>query len=161
MLLYSKHAYSIEVYKLRMKPQESFGFLVHDVSRLMRRHFNRRVQDLGLTQAQWQILARLTFMEGARQSQIADVLEMQPISVARLIDRMEIAGWVERRPDPDDRRAVNLYLTDKVEPILEEMWSRAAEVRALAVSGLSKPDQETLLKILQKMRGNLAAEEGK
>ena len=144
-----------------MKPQESFGFLVHDVSRLMRRHFNRRVQDLGLTQAQWQILARLTFMEGARQSQIADVLEMQPISVARLIDRMEIAGWVERRPDPDDRRAVNLYLTDKVEPILEEMWSRAAEVRALAVSGLSKPDQETLLKILQKMRGNLAAEEGK
>ena len=86
----------------RPKPIENFGFLIHDVARLMRRDFNRKVQDLGLTQAQWQILVRILHMEGARQSQIADVLEMQPISVARMVDRMAAAGWVERRPDPQD-----------------------------------------------------------
>jgi MarR family transcriptional regulator, transcriptional regulator for hemolysin len=139
---------------------ESFGFLVTDVARLMRRDFNRKVQDLGLTQAQWQILVRISHMEGARQSQIADVLEMQPISVARMIDRMAAAGWVERRPDPQDRRAVNLYLTDKVEPILEQMWARAAETRALAVAGLSEDDQQALLRILRSMRANMTNEEG-
>ncbi len=143
------------------KMQESFGFVLQDVARLMRRDFNRRVQDLGLTQAQWQILVRISKMEGApRQSQIADMLEMQPISVARMIDRMVAAGWVERRPDKDDRRAVNLYLTDKVEPILEQMRLRAVETRELSAAGLSKEDQVTLLNILQKMKNNLASAEG-
>lgn len=141
-------------------PLESFGFLLHDVARLMRRDFNRKVQDLGLTQAQWQILVRILHMEGARQSQIADVLEMQPISVARMVDRMEASGWVERRPDPQDRRAVNLFLTDKAEPILEQMWERAAQTRALAAAGLSDDEQQTLIRILQTMRSNMTNEEG-
>ena len=145
---------------IKPNPLESFGFLLHDVARLMRRDFNRKVQDIGLTQAQWQILVRISHMEGARQSQIADVLEMQPISVARMIDRMEAAGWVERRPDPQDRRAVNLYLTGKAEPILEQMWERAAQTRALAGTGLSTDDQQTLLRILRSMRANMTNEEG-
>lgn len=141
------------------KPQESFGFIIQDVSRLMRRNFNRRVQDLGLTQAQWQILVRIAHMEGARQTQIADILEMQPISVARMIDRMEAAGWVERRPDPQDRRAVNLYLTEKAEPILEKMRERATLTRALATKDLPEEDLAALLRILQNMRENLRREE--
>lgn len=139
--------------------KESFGFLMQDVSRLMRRDFNRKVQDLGLTQAQWQILARLSRMDGARQSKIAEVLEMHAISVTRIIDRMEAAGWVERRDDPDDRRALNVFLTDKVQPILDEMWGRAAETRKLAVSGLTAADQEKLFELLQKMRANLSSVE--
>lgn len=141
------------------KPQETLGFIIQDVARLMRRNFNRRVQDLGLTQAQWQILVLISRMEGARQSQIADILEMQPISVARMLDRMESAGWVERRPDPQDRRAVNLYLTAKAEPILEQMRARAAQTRALALSGLSGEDHDAVSAILQKMRDNLRNEE--
>lgn len=141
--------------------QKSFGFFIQDVSRLMRRDFNRRVQALGLTQAQWQILVRLTYMEGARQSQLAEVLDMQPISVGRLIDRMEASGWVERKPDPEDRRAINLYLTDKAEPILELMWAHAAETRKMAIAGLSKADQDKLLEIMQLMRANLMNNESK
>jgi len=146
--------------KPRKNPEESYGFLIQDISRLMRRNFNRLVQEVGLTQAQWQILVRLTYMEGARQSQIADVLEMQPISVARLIDRMEAAGWVERRPDPDDRRAINLYPTDTAAPILDQVWQCAGQVREKATAGLSDNDKEKLLELLKSMRGNLINEEG-
>ncbi len=138
------------------KAQESFGFLLQDVARLMRRDFNRKGQELGLTQAQWQILVRIARCEGARQSQIADMLEMQPISVTRLIDRMESAGWVERRPDPADRRAINLYLTDKVAPVINEMKLRGAQTRALAVAGISREDQKIFFDVLQKVRDNFA-----
>ena len=143
----------------KRNPLESFGFLTHDVARLMRRDFNRKVRDLGLTQAQWQILVRVSHMEGTRQSQLADVLEMQPISVARMIDRMEAAGWLERRPDPQDRRAVNIFLTDKAEPILEKMWALAAQTRAVAAAGLTAEDEQTLLRILRTMRANMTNEE--
>lgn len=145
----------------RFAAKDSFSFLFHDVARLMRRDFNRKVQDLGLTQAQWQILVRVSYMEGARQAQIAEVLEMQPISVARMVDRMEAAGWLERRADPDDRRALNIYLTSKAEPILEEMRLRAAETRKLALKGLSADQQAGLTEILQKIRSNLVDEENK
>lgn len=144
-----------------LKPQQTFGFVLQDVARLMRRDFNRRVQDLGLTQAQWQILLRLKVLEGIRQSKLAEMMEMQPISVTRLIDRMESSGWVERRPDPQDRRAVNLYLTDKVEPIIEKMKARGAETRRLAFTGISPEDQDRLFELMQTMRANFVCEEGK
>jgi DNA-binding MarR family transcriptional regulator len=138
-----------------LKKQPSVGFLLHDAARLLRRRFNRRVSQLGLTQAQWQLLAYLSRQEGLRQAQIADYLEMQPISVARLVDRMETNGWIERRPDPEDRRAVNLYITAKAEPILEKMWEHAAVSRTEAFAGISKADQDKLFDILSRMRENL------
>ena len=109
-------------------PDQSIGFVLNDVARLLRRNFNRCVQDLGLTQSQWQAIAHIARKEGMKQSELADILEVQPISVARLIDRMEAAGWVVRRPDPVDRRAINLYLTDKCDPILNKMKKTAMEV---------------------------------
>ena len=136
-------------------PQHSLGFLVSDVARLIRRNFNRRVQHLGLTQAQWQVLAHLARNEGMRQIQLADTLEMQPISVARIIDRMAAAGWVERRPDPSDRRAFNLYLTPKANPILEGMWQQGEETRTQALDGIPPEQQELLLSALLRMRENL------
>ena len=137
------------------KPENSLGFVLSDVARLIRRNFNRRAQGLGLTQAQWQILSYLSRCEGIRQIQLAETLEMQPISVARLIDRMQSAGWLERRPDPGDRRAFNLYLTPKANPILEQMWEHGAEVRAQALREIPVADQEQLLRQLLRIRENL------
>ncbi len=137
------------------QPQQSLGFILSDVARLVRRNFNRQVQDLGLTQAQWQVLAHLSRNQGIRQIQLADILDMQPISVARIIDRMEASGWVERRPDPADRRAFNLYLKPQANPILEKMWEQGAHTRAQALKDIPVADQESLLRILLRMRENL------
>lgn len=138
------------------QPKPSLGFVISDVARLIRRNFNRRVQHLGLTQAQWQVLAHLARNEGIRQIQLADVLDMQPISVARIIDRMEAAGWVERRPDPADRRAVNLYLAPKANPILTQMWEHGADTRQQALQHIPASQQELLLQLLLTMRENLS-----
>ena len=140
------------------RPRLTLGFMLSDVARLMRRNFNRRVQALGLTQAQWMLLARIARHEGSRQAQLAEILEMQPISVARLIDRMEASGWVERRKDPTDRRAVNLYLTKKAEPILDELWDRADETQTIALAGLSTTARSELTKALETIRENLVGD---
>lgn len=140
-------------------PEQSLGFILNDVARLLRRTFNRRIQDMGLTQTQWQALVHIAIRQGLRQSQLADILEVQPISVARLIDRMEASGWVERRPDCSDRRAVNLYLTDKVEPILADLKEHAAAVRAEALRGISKEEQEMMMRNLLLMRQNLTKDD--
>lgn len=137
-------------------PDESIGFVLNDVARLLRRNFNRCVQNVGLTQAQWQALAHIARKPGMKQSQLADILEVQPISVARLIDRMEAAGWVERRPDAADRRAINLHLTDKCDPILSKMKKFALEVRARALADIPQQDQQFLMENLLLMRKNLA-----
>lgn len=137
-------------------PRQSIGFIINDVARLIRRNFNRRVQHLGLTQAQWQVLAHLSRNEGMRQIQLADALEMQPISVARIIDRMESSGWVARKPDPADRRAFNLFVTSKATPILEQMRELGAETRSQALAGIPEPLQEQILQALLQMRENLA-----
>lgn len=142
------------------KPEQSLGFVLNDVARIMRRNFNRRVQELELTQAQWQALAHVSRNQGMKQSQLADILEVQPISVGRLIDRMETSGWIERRPDPSDRRAINLYLTDKAEPILTKMQKHGTALRAQALSGVSEKEQDIVLQVLLTMRKNLSGKEG-
>jgi DNA-binding MarR family transcriptional regulator len=142
-----------------LDPDRSIGFLINDVARLLRRNFNRRVQSLGLTQAQWRAVAHLSRNEGMTQVELADLLEIQPITLTRLVDRMEAAGWVERRNHPLDRRAVQLYLAPKCAPILEQMHELATETIALAVAGLSTADQKRMLEDLQHMKRNLAAAE--
>lgn len=139
-------------------PDQSIGFVLNDVARLLRRNFNRRVQELGLTQAQWQALAHIARNQGMKQSELAEILEVQPISVARLIDRMEAAGWVERRPDASDRRAINLHLTDKCDPILNKMKKYATEVRTRALVGIPAKEQQLLMEKLLLMRKNLAGD---
>lgn len=136
-------------------PDQSLGFYVNDIARLLRRNFNRRAQGLGLSQAQWRALAHLSRQEGINQVTLAESLEIQPITLARLIDRLQEAGLVARRPDPEDRRAVRLYLTAQAQDIIDRMWVLAAETRAEAMAGLSKESRKALIETLRRMKQNL------
>ena len=144
-----------------MSPEsrQSIGFLLGDVSRLLRRRFDRRVQPLGLTQAQWRALLHLAADEGMKQAELAARLDVTPITLGRLIDRMQAADWIERRNDPDDRRAVRLYLSPKAQPILIEMRRRAAETLEEALHGLSPDARDDLRDALLRMKQNLATAE--
>jgi len=138
-------------------PERSLGFLIHDIARLLRRSFNRSVESLGLTQTQWRAIAQLSRNEGINQVTLADILEVQPISLARLLDRMQEAGIIERRPDPTDRRAVQLYLTPAAQPILEALRHRAAGVQEQAVGDISEEGFDRLIETLQILKRNLLA----
>jgi MarR family transcriptional regulator, transcriptional regulator for hemolysin len=139
------------------KAIENIGFMLQDVARLMRCEYNRRVQELALTQAQWRALSILSRKPGLRQNQLAEMLEMQPISIGRLIDRLQAAGWVERKADPTDRRALQLYLTAQSEPILAQLKKHGAACRAAVLAGVSEEEQREFLDILSRMRANMAA----
>jgi MarR family transcriptional regulator for hemolysin len=137
----------------------TLGFLVADISRLLRRNIDRRLQSLRLTQAQWRAIVHLSRSEGMTQSMLAESLEIQPITLTRLIDRMESAGWVERRTHPHDRRAVQLYLTAQSQPILEEMHARAADTLSDATHGVPPRAQKQLVATLEQIKQNLIAAE--
>lgn len=140
-------------------PEKSFGFLLYDAARLLRRDFERRAKQLGLTRAQWSVLAHLARNEGTNQAAAADVLEIEPITLVRLLDRLEAAGWVERRPDPNDRRARLLYLTEKAHPILDQMFALSLETREQALIGVSEPERDAMMAMLIKIRQNLSGRE--
>lgn len=136
-------------------PLKSLGILLAEVSRLIRRDFEQRIQPLGLTQGQWRTLVYLSRYEGLNQASLADILEIRPITLARLIDRLEEAGWVERRRDPQDRRAFQLYLTDKAQPVLADIENLAIGTRKTATQGISKAEQKQVIDILSKIKSNL------
>src|SRR6201988_1139890 len=132
-----------------MDLDRSFGFLVHDVPRLFGRRFNQRaLLFLGLTRAQCKVLGYLARNEGINQAGLADLLEIRPMTLVRQIDRMEDSGWIERRPDPADRRARLLYLTAKARPILGRIWNVANETRDEALAHVSPGDAEQLIDLL-------------
>lgn len=134
----------------------SFGFLLHDIARLMGKRFEQRARPLGLSRAQWRALAHLQRSEGVNQSRLAELLELEPISVARLIDRMEQAGFVERRKDPADRRAHRLYLTSRAGPLLQQGRALGDAVRGEAFAGFSESERETVTDLLVRIRSNLS-----
>ncbi len=133
----------------------SFGALVRDVSRLIRKRFERKATSVGLTQSQWSVISTLMQHEGINQASLAELMEIEPITLVGLLDRLERAGWVERRHDPSDRRVRLLYLTRQVDPVLEKMESIKSEVRKEVFAGVSAQDQRHLLQVLQQIRGNL------
>jgi DNA-binding MarR family transcriptional regulator len=133
------------------------GFLLADISRLLRQDFDRRVRDLGMTQAQWRALAHLAREEGMNQAALAERLEVKPISIARLIDRMEAANWVRRKADSSDRRATLIYLTPKAKPILDELETRAEQARNALMQGITASDRKRLIATLEQMKANLNA----
>jgi len=138
----------------------ALGFVLYDTARLYGKRFDQKAKALGLTRAQCHVLFRLNLAEGLNQARIAEFLEIEPISLARLIDRMEEAGWVERRPDPKDRRARLLYLTAKAKPVIDRMFEVGLATRAEAQAGLSGAERERLLELLQRVRGNLSEKSG-
>jgi MarR family transcriptional regulator, transcriptional regulator for hemolysin len=141
---------------MRYDPERSFGFILHDIARLMRKRFDQRARALGLSRSQWQVLAHLQRHEGINQSGLAEILEVESITLGRLIDRMEEAGWVERRPDRNDRRARLLYMTAKVAPMMERMRALADDTLNEALSGLSPAEREAILDQLMRVRANLS-----
>jgi MarR family transcriptional regulator for hemolysin len=134
----------------------SFGFLVNDVARLFGRRFSHNGSRLGLTRAQCRTLGYLARNEGINQAGLADVLEIRPMTLVRQIDRMEEAGWIERRPDPADRRARRLYLTAKAWPVLGRILSVATETRDEALVGLSPAEADQLLDLLTRVHATLS-----
>lgn len=136
--------------------EHRFGFLVHDVGRLCSRHFDQRAhRRLKLTRAQCQVLVYLAIDEGASQAALADTLEMAPIALARLLDRMEQARWLRREPNPLDRRAYQLYLTRKGGAVLDAIRTLGDEVQETALAGLSDADRRRLITLLRRVRRNL------
>ena len=143
---------------LRENLQRNFGFILHDVARLLRVTYDRRVRELGLTRSQWWVLTHLYRKDGLTQSELADVLELEKPSLCRLLDRLEAKGWVRREADPRDRRAKRIYLTEQVEPPMQVMREIAAGVREDALSGLSAADQDRFVDTLLTIKSNLMAQ---
>jgi DNA-binding MarR family transcriptional regulator len=137
--------------------QDTLGFLLADVSRLMRQAFQQRLHGSSLTLAQARALTYVSRHEGVRQVELADLLEVQPITLARLIDQLSAAGLVERRADPADRRAYQLFLTPAAAPQLQAIQKVGAAVRAQALRGLDEPSRAAVLDALRAMRSNLSA----
>jgi DNA-binding MarR family transcriptional regulator len=140
-----------------MPSSPNISFVLHDVARLLRKRFEQRSRASGLTRAQWQALAYLALHEGIHQNKLADLIEIMPITLARLLDKMEARGLIERRPDPADRRAWLLYLTPKAYPLLEIMRGNGSKTRDEAFAGLSSETQQHLLQTLSLIKSNLLA----
>jgi DNA-binding MarR family transcriptional regulator len=136
--------------------ERSFGFILHETARLLSRRFDQRVKSIGLTRAQCQALAYLARNEGINQTGLAELMDIECISLARLVDRMEQAGWVERRADPTDRRARLLFMTEKARPVFARIRALGQETRREALAGLAPEDAERLLDLLLQVRANLS-----
>ncbi len=134
---------------------ETFGFLLSDTSRLLRRRFDERARSSGTSVAQWRVLKILDRQPGLNQGQLAELLEVEPITCCRLIDRLEESGLVERRRDPADRRAWRIHLTDAARPVVEELVVLAAGMIEDALQGLSPDERKMLTVSLEKIHSNL------
>jgi MarR family transcriptional regulator, transcriptional regulator for hemolysin len=131
------------------------GFLLSDTARILRRIIDKRARTIGMSRAQWAVLSRISRNEGLRQVDLAAEMEMEPISVARIIDKLQTAGLVERRPDPADRRAYRLHLLPAATPVLEQVRGIGNGVLQPALSHLKPKDIEALIATLDDLRTNL------
>src|SRR4051794_4815078 len=138
-----------------MNNTPTLGFLLHDVARLLRKRFEQRAKELGLTRSHWHALAYLNLNEGIHQGGLAEVLEIEPITLVRILDKLEERGLIERRQHPTDRRIWQLYLRDKARPLLAQMRIIGDATRGEALLGLSDEDREHLLRSLTIMKSNL------
>ena len=140
---------------------DRLGFLIHDAARLVRRTFEKRADRHGLSAAQWRLLVRVFKEEGVAQARLAELLEIEPISVSRLIDRMEQGGWIERRADAADRRVRTIYLTDSSRHVFEEMKGMANEVYDIALAGLDAETRRATINGLKAIIQNLSDDDQK
>jgi MarR family transcriptional regulator for hemolysin len=133
----------------------SVSFLLHDVARLVKRRFEQNARGTGLTRSQWQVLAHLAQNEGIHQGKLAELLDVEAITLGRIVDKLETAGLIERRPHPSDRRIWLLHLTAAARPKLSQLRELGDVTRGEALAGLSEADRERLSNILQILKANL------
>jgi MarR family transcriptional regulator, transcriptional regulator for hemolysin len=131
--------------------------VLNDVARLMRTRFDQRARAFGMTRAQWIILARLSRQPGLSQNEMATICEVEPITVGRLIDRLETRGLVERRADPSDRRIRRLHLLPGAQPIIDEISRYKDELHEEIVQRLSGDDYTRIVDALLIIKDNLSA----
>src|SRR4051794_31833538 len=146
----NKHAYHMRVM------DSNFAFEVAETALVLRRDFERRGGELGVTRAQWRVLARLSRRDGLRQVELAEALDVEPITLCRMIDRLAEAGLVERRADEEDRRAWRIHLTVRSGPVVEELRGIAEQFLDDALAGVSEAEQARVRQILARVRANLA-----
>ena len=139
-----------------MAEPDNLGTMVADVSHLMRRAFDERARSSGLSRPQWRVLTMLRRHEGINQGGLAELVEVEPITLCRMVDRLQEAGLVERRANPADRRAWLLHLTDKARALLEEMRPMAFSLFDDAMTGLDPAERSDLFRMLERIRTNLS-----
>ena len=134
---------------------ETFPFEIAETAHALRKAFDRRAAGMGVTRAQWKVLFRLTRTPGLRQVELADLLDVEPITLSRIIDRLEEAGHVERVPDPDDRRAWRLQVTEAAQPLVEKLRAVADEMIGDAFSGIDRQELDRARDVLARVRENV------
>jgi DNA-binding MarR family transcriptional regulator len=135
---------------------ENLGSIIADSARLMRRAFDARARAIGVTRPQWQVLTTLARHEGVNQGKLAEFLDVEPITVCRMVDRLQEAGLVERRSDIADRRSWNLYLTPRANDLLAQLRPLADLMIEEALEGIDLDERETLQRLLERLRVNLS-----
>ena len=138
----------------------NFGFLISDVARLMRKNFDSRVKEIGLTRSQWWLLNHLFRADGITQAELAETLEIERSSTGKLLDSLELKGWIKRVVDKKDRRSKRVFLTKEVEPIIKKMRGIAKKVREVSLGKLSS-QQDDFVDVLIEIKNNLTKDNGK
>lgn len=136
--------------------EEALGYLINDTGRKIQRAFDERARVVGGTHAQWRVLAGLRRHPGIRQAPLAELFDVEPITMSRMIDRLQEGGFVERRADPQDRRAWLLYLTPQADPIIDRIRAVADDLHASMLVDFSGRELAALRRTLEKIRSNLS-----
>ena len=134
---------------------DTLAWEIGETAHALRRAFDRRAAELGVTRAQWRVLAHLERTPGLRQVELADRMDIEPITLCRIVDRLEDNKLVERRRDPADRRAWQLFLTEQAKPLLEKLHRLADALSAEAFGGLPGTDMEAVRAAIAQVRTNL------
>jgi len=135
----------------------NFGFVLKDLSRRYVSRFEEHAREMSLTLAQCKALVRLEKNEGVSQARLAELADVEPMTMVRILDRMEADGWLERRPDPADRRARCLYLTRKARPLLKEIWRLSELTRDEIFAGVGRSDRDAFMNVLDRLHENACA----
>ena len=135
--------------------KREIAFTIMDVARLLKTYADQRARQFGISRAQWAVLVRIERTEGLKQSELAELLDLQPISLTRLLDRLADNGLIERRADPNDRRANRLYLTPAAKPLLGRLSELGADMMETVLDGLDDRSIERMLKQLVALKDNL------
>ncbi len=135
--------------------EREIAFTINDVARLLRTHADQKASQFGMTRAQWAVLARIERNQGLKQNELAEMLDLQPITLTRLIDRLCESGLIERRACPRDRRAKLLFLTPAAQPVLDRLFLLGGELMHTVLAGLDEPARRQLLAHLAAMKDNL------
>jgi len=135
---------------------ETFPFEIAETAHALRKAFDRRAVGIGVTRAQWKVLFRLERYPGLRQIELAEILDIEPITLSRIIDRLEESGLVQRVSDPADRRAWRLHVTAQAQPLIAKLHGVADVIIAEAFAGMDPKDIETTRKVLAGVRENVS-----